>query len=189
MEENPLFGEEKGSDKLIFWGSASIITLFVIYCSIIGVVLGVLEELYQHVMLVAVMLSLCIMIILLTRWYRGGDDQLTKKYFWFLIGLVIVVFLLGITINAYVWVLDTSCEDQPDCPSGLYLTEPRKLCITPASTITNCLAVGRCISLNIGTTTATAFCQNCTSSLSYSYHNRMPSLEEVMALNKLQLSD
>eukprot|EP01088_Endostelium_zonatum_P017335 TRINITY_DN505_c0_g1_i1.p1 TRINITY_DN505_c0_g1~~TRINITY_DN505_c0_g1_i1.p1 ORF type:complete len:194 (+),score=18.03 TRINITY_DN505_c0_g1_i1:66-647(+) len=123
-EKDPFFGEEKQSDKFMVWATAIILGIFVLFCSICGIVIGILHHVYQDIMVVGNMLLLVLVLIIIFRWYREGNED--PKYKWIIIALVVVIFTIGISINALVWGLKPcEIEEQPICPNGIYFTDTR----------------------------------------------------------------
>jgi hypothetical protein len=156
LEERPLFGEEKREIKWMLWGSVFVMAVIIIFSTTVGIVFGVIHKIPQHIMLAGCLVCLSLVQAILLRWYRNGE--LEGKYFWFQIGLAIVVILICVTINAYVWPYE-KCEAQPQCTSGLWDTE-RRQCVL--SGIFACGSRGQCVQAS--RSQEIAQCCNCTMS-------------------------
>ncbi|KAL6056273.1 Transmembrane protein C7orf23 [Balamuthia mandrillaris] len=118
QEEAPLFGEEKPGVKWVVWIVGILTTIFVVFCTISGIVFGVKRNTPQHFLLVAVLLCICVILIILFRWYKQGD--LDPKFRFLIFSIVVLVFLTGAVLLAYVW---PEPEQMPSCPKDVYDTK------------------------------------------------------------------
>lgn len=101
MDTQPLFGEESREQKLgVTVGTFSTIA-WVVYCTIIGVVFGILRGHIQHVLFGALIVVLGAIPYLLYRWYR--NDDLDPKFKWLTIWAFITLWFAGVIVNLYVW--------------------------------------------------------------------------------------
>jgi len=135
--ETPLFGEEKPISKWVTWIIAGIVAFVVAFSTIVGVVFGVINAVPQHFMLTCVLLCMTMILAVQYWWYRQGD--LDPKFRFLLLGMVVVVILCAITLNAYAWPDPKKCDDMPHCVGGQVWETKTRRCIFPR--ILDCLSL------------------------------------------------
>ncbi|ELR20080.1 uncharacterized protein ACA1_114600 [Acanthamoeba castellanii str. Neff] len=136
--------------KWLAWLIIAAIAILIIFSATVGIVFGILHQTPQHIMLTGSMLCLVLVLIVQWRFYAKGDQD--PKLFWVLLGSTLVVVLMCVTINAYVW------PPLPADPNGLYNTQT-KLCVL--SGVANCYATGQCPQVT-SLEQPVAQCCNCT---------------------------
>jgi len=134
--DEPLFGERQQKTQVVFYISASAVSIFVAFSIVVAVIFGIGK--IQHFFLAASLGCLFAVLVILCKWYRAGDLDPKTKYLIFF--LVFVVLLTAASLNAYVW------EKKPTPPpvitcNGLY----RFSDATCFPNIATCTGPGACV--------------------------------------------
>jgi len=112
-DTQPLFGEESRHEKLFVAVGTFSSLGWVTYCVVIGVVMGILKGHISHLIFGAAILCLAALPYFLYRWYR--NDDLEPKFRWLTLWSFLVLWLIGIVLNLYVW--NDKVAPVP-CPGG-----------------------------------------------------------------------
>jgi len=97
---------------------SAVVTLWVLYCTIIGLVFGFKDDRGHLVLTFTLCMTYATMVVLF-RWFRNGElDPKVKYVIWM---MVAVLLMMGISLNIYVWSPPPYCDPQPSC-AGLYRT-------------------------------------------------------------------
>eukprot|EP01102_Stenamoeba_stenopodia_P021622 TRINITY_DN8771_c0_g1_i1.p1 TRINITY_DN8771_c0_g1~~TRINITY_DN8771_c0_g1_i1.p1 ORF type:complete len:180 (-),score=34.99 TRINITY_DN8771_c0_g1_i1:101-640(-) len=153
-DTQPLFGEESREQKLVINVGTFGTIAWVLYCGIIGVVLGIVKHHIQHLLFGAFIFVLAVLPYFLFRWYRDDESGLDVKFKWLTVWAFVAVWIAGVVLNFYVWtdkpvalpcggagsdffVIYNSTGDPncyPQCPGGQCFYFPNMTCID----CTNC---------------------------------------------------